>query len=76
MRLGHMFARLFGQSLPTYRGANRPRKRTRTLELECLEDRMVPTIIYNPVFGPETTIQDGSEHMHQPQVYLIFWGGY
>jgi hypothetical protein len=44
--------------------------------LECLEDRMLPTILYNPVFGPETTSQDGSEHMQQPQVYLIFWGSY
>jgi acrosin len=44
--------------------------------LECLEGRLVPTIQYNPVFGPEATIQDGSEHMQQPQVYLIFWGAY
>jgi hypothetical protein len=58
------------------RRANPSKRRSRRLELECLEERTVPSIIYQPVFGPETTIQDSSEHMQQPQVYLIFWGGY
>jgi hypothetical protein len=44
--------------------------------LECLEERVVPTIIYKPVFGLETQSQDDSEHGVHCQVYLIFWGVY
>jgi hypothetical protein len=77
MRFRHVFATLFGGSLPTsMKRPNSRKRRTRMLELECLENRIVPTIVYKPVFGPETTSQDGSEHMQQPQVYLVFWGGY
>ena len=41
-----------------------------------MEDRTVPTIIYNPVFGVETTSQDDGEVSTQPAVYLLFWGQY
>jgi hypothetical protein len=54
----------------------RPEKHSKNLYLECLEDRLVPTIIYKPVFGVETEKQNDSEHMSQPQVYLTFWGQY
>jgi hypothetical protein len=44
--------------------------------LEGLEERSVPTIIYKPVFGVETTRQNDNEHGIQPKVYLTFWGSY
>ena len=47
------------------------------LGLEGLEDRTVPTIIYNPVFGAETQKDsDNDEFGIRPQVYLEFWGQY
>jgi hypothetical protein len=71
-----MLARVFGRPLSTSRGANRPRRRSRLLQLEGLEDRTVPTIVYKPVFGPETTSQPNGEAGSQPQVFLIFWGSF
>jgi hypothetical protein len=43
--------------------------------VETLEDRMVLTIVFNPVFGSETVsgTNDGTQH---PPVYLIFSGSY
>src|SRR5262245_36589658 len=71
-RLWHTFTRFFRPQRPSMA---RPRKPTR-LHVELLEDRTVPTIIYKPVFGAETTSQDDSEHGIQPKVYLTFWGSY
>lgn len=56
---------------------NRPRP-----SLEALEDRLVPTILFQPAFGPETTT--GSAEYNQPQngvpvttpINLVFLGQY
>ena len=69
--------RLLSWLTPRSLQTNRPRKQTRLRDMECLEDRTVPTIIYNPVFGVETDrSNDNDEFGSQPQVYLEFWGQY
>src|SRR5690242_347801 len=73
----HTFSGLLPRSLAARRPARRPRKPTRRPELECLENRTVPTIIYRPVFGIETdSSQDNDEHGIRPAIYLTFWGQY
>jgi hypothetical protein len=57
-------------------GARRPRKLPRRLELETLEDRAVPTVMFNPHFGQETITDHGGTKLNSPPVYLIFWGSY
>jgi hypothetical protein len=54
--------------------ALRERRRTR-LEVESLEDRLVPTIVFNPAFGGET-IKPGSTNvgLQNPSVDLLFSG--
>src|SRR5438046_1062826 len=54
----------------------RPRKARRQLELEGLEERKVPTVIYNPVFGPEPLNDDDGDRVNNPPVYLVLWGSY
>jgi hypothetical protein len=53
-----------------------PRKTTPRLQLESLEERTVPTIVFNPVFSPETVTDHGGTKLNNPPVYLIFWGSY
>jgi hypothetical protein len=47
------------------------------LNVETLEERLVPTIVYTPKFGSETLVA-GSQNigMKSPPVYLVFWGSY
>jgi hypothetical protein len=44
--------------------------------LEPLEERTVPTILFKPVDGLETTIDKGGNGMGSPTVYLLFWGDF
>jgi hypothetical protein len=44
--------------------------------LEQLEDRVTPAVVFNPVFGVETTKQDNGAVLNSAPVYLIFWGSY
>jgi hypothetical protein len=58
----------------------KPKKRTR-LELEALEDRLVPTVVFTPKFGAETLNAPGNgaasyTTLNHPTVNLIFWGSY
>jgi hypothetical protein len=60
--------------------ARRPRASTRRpqhtrarLGLEALEDRMVPTVVFNPVFGSET-VTGSKVGMLSPRVDLVFQG--
>ncbi len=55
-------------------GSSRKLRRTR-LFLEALEDRTVPTVVFNSAFGGET-VTTTSQHqaLNDPTVYLIFWG--
>jgi hypothetical protein len=46
------------------------------LVLETLEERTVPTIVFNPHFGPETTTDHGGPKLNSPPVYLVFWGSF
>jgi hypothetical protein len=59
------------------RGPERAKRPTR-LAVEALEDRCVPAIVFNPVFGQETRGDPNHTSnftvLNSPQVYLIFWG--
>src|SRR5262249_3517807 len=51
------------------------KKLARRLGLESLEDRVVPSIVFNPHFGPETAHTSSSGlTLNGAPVYLIFWG--
>ncbi len=52
------------------------RARKARLELETLEDRTVPTIVFTPKFGADTISGSPSDGMHSPPVNLIFAGSY
>jgi hypothetical protein len=41
-------------------------------QIECLEDRQVPTILFHPVYGAETAVDNGGNKLSSPNVYLIF----
>ncbi len=41
-----------------------------------LEDRTVPTVIVNPVFGAEPFLSDRQREMSNTNVALIFWGDF
>jgi hypothetical protein len=45
-------------------------------ELECLEERTVPTIVFAPQFGTEATIFRAGPKLSSTPVYLILWGSY
>jgi hypothetical protein len=74
-----MSLRRIGQNVRQYLGrehrAQRPRVSRRRLEVEALEERTVPTILFNPQQGPETLNDNGRDALSHPPVYLIFWGG-
>jgi hypothetical protein len=59
------------------RPASAKKRRNACLQVEPLEDRTVPTIVFNPQFGPETiapgSTNDGMQH---PNVVYIFSGSY
>jgi hypothetical protein len=59
------------------RPAARQRRRQVKLHLESLEDRVVPTVLFKPVFGPEA-IDSGtvSSALSNPNIYPIFWGSF
>ena len=57
------------------RQAARKPSRSRPL-LEVLEDRTLLAVVFNPVFGVETTKQDNGAALSNPSVFLIFWGSY
>src|SRR5262245_47555902 len=42
-------------------------------QVETLEDRLVPTAVFQPVFGVETEKSDGMVRLYQPEIFLIFW---
>jgi hypothetical protein len=44
------------------------------LGLECLEDRVTPTIVFSPQFGAETVHRGSGYELSSVPVYLIFWG--
>ncbi len=55
------------------RAASPPKKPRTRLTLEALEDRLVPTVVFNPVFGAET-YTGSHDGMQNPPVHLIFSG--
>src|SRR5579859_1127903 len=53
------------------------RKSTVRLHLEPLEDRTVPTIVFDPQFGAETVIpQEIAGGLNSPPLFIEFWGSY
>lgn len=65
-----LFRKLFGKS-----GHARPALPRRRLEVEGLEERMVPTVVFQNAFGPETISAGALQNaMQSPPVYLVFWG--
>jgi hypothetical protein len=60
-----------------HRGRTLVRRQTRTrLFLERLENRVVPTIVFQPQFGAETATYNGGPTLTDAPVELIFWGSY
>ncbi|MHB1426081.1 MAG: hypothetical protein ACYC3I_23200 [Gemmataceae bacterium] len=52
------------------------RRPTTRLCLESLEDRIVPTIVFEPYFGNESVTYHGGPVLNDAPVYLIYWGSY
>jgi hypothetical protein len=50
------------------------RKRSTQLKIEMLEDRSMPSVVFHPYFGPESTNVGGGEKLNNTPVELIFWG--
>jgi hypothetical protein len=44
--------------------------------IEQLEDRVVPTIVFQNQFGTEQLLPQGGSTISSPHVYLMFWGSY
>jgi hypothetical protein len=44
--------------------------------IERLEDRMVPTVAFRPVFGAEHMLSTGGHQLQSPRVFPIFWGSW
>ena len=69
--------RLFGFKELAAKGR---RKRSVRLNLEALEDRTVPTIVFTPQFGPDSLVSSAPFNspnngvMSSATVYLILWG--
>src|SRR5947207_10290238 len=59
------------------KSSRRSIKTGRRLQLENLEDRMVPTILFTPQFGNEAMQLNLPSNLlnNQTPVFLIFWGG-
>jgi hypothetical protein len=59
------------------RQARRSDRKSR-LQVEQLEDRMVPTILFSPTgYGAEQLTSNSQRHaMQSPNVNLLFWGSY
>src|SRR6516165_2034886 len=54
----------------------RARRRAHALRLSCpeqLEDRVVPTVVFQPVVN-QTVVDGHGEKLPDPPVYMIFWG--
>jgi hypothetical protein len=70
------FASLFRSSTRTnQRGRSSGRLRFPGLFVESLEERTVPTVIFDPVFPKETLAKSAPYTvLNDPTVYLIFWG--
>ena len=64
----------FGKNSTRSRKSRPPRRRA-LLELESLETRATPTVVFVPHFGVET-VSGSNEGMQDPPVYLIFSGSY
>jgi hypothetical protein len=80
MSLSRLWNRLGKRkTLPIRTRTTPPRKRPRTLlNLEALEDRLVPTISFTPQFLPTETssASANASSLHSPPVVLIFTGNY
>jgi hypothetical protein len=75
MRLGsrlNLWKRLFNRKSPTI--TRRPARSH--LQVESLEGRDVPSVFFQPQFGPETVHDGGAYKLNSPPVFLIYWGSY
>jgi hypothetical protein len=55
-------------------GHNGPHRRS-ALGVEQLEDRVVPTVVFRPKFGPESlSASPPFDVLDSPKVYFVFWG--
>ena len=53
------------------RPAPKPSRRSRP-RLEILEDRQVPTVLFDPAFGPEVALSLNGPRVNSPAINLIF----
>jgi hypothetical protein len=65
----------FPSGLKASKRSPRSRRRARQFDLEALEQRQVPTVMFLPNFGPET-VSGTNDGMQNPTVDLIFSGSY
>jgi hypothetical protein len=73
MRSFQSIRKFFGNRKPN----RRPQSRRWPLQLEALEDRLVPTVVFQPTFGSEALDASSQDHaLQSPTVYLLFWGSY
>src|SRR6516165_5727483 len=49
-------------------------KRSPRLQVECLEERLTPTVAFHPYFGSESTSFGSGEKLNSPPIEMIFWG--
>jgi hypothetical protein len=56
--------------------ASAKKRRNACLQVEPLEDRIVPTIVFTPIFGPETVAGSKNDGLQNPDVIYIFSGNY
>jgi hypothetical protein len=53
------------------------KRSSRRIELESLEDRVVPTVVFDPVFSKETLVPPSGHSytvLNSPTIYLDLWG--
>jgi hypothetical protein len=79
--MASLFTRVASKSRPRRSESLEKRRRT-SLSVEALEDRLVPTIIFNPAFGPETVTSSNppagsiDSALRTPTIVPVFWGQY
>src|SRR5262249_22095376 len=60
----------------TRRSASRLEKRSRSPQLEALEHRITPTIVFNPQFGAVHVSDGNGDVLNDVPIYLIFNGAF
>jgi hypothetical protein len=71
-----VLARMQMSKRATRNSVRRQDSRRRRPIVEQLEDRVVPTILFTPQYGPENAVDNGGQKLESPQILVMFWGSY